>query len=488
MPMENVRGDTVSRLPMKLLSGRKYPFCDWRMVEPGYGMPFWDRYQRVHGTKPWLSPKGVALRTYDLSPGSPVAGMEPTGQVGAYCTLMKDGDKYRLWHETYGGEARGDLSAKICVIESSDCREFVRPELNLIEYEGRTANNIVFGFGLPETGGGFGGHGATVMKDHSALASERYKLVFLGLSPEGEDLLGWVYGAVSPDGYSWRMLPEPVARALSDTQNVCARVENGYKLVLRGWNPMGLAGGGGRRSVRTCFSERFGGFPEPTEILCPPSSFGPMRDIYTSAWQMWPGADIELMLPTLYDRDTDTTEVHVAVSRDGLQWDFPTSRPLYGGRHLPGTQTVYAGVGIVETAPMTWGIPLFISDKAHNEYRLKTRQIHIATIREDGFTAIEADLNGTFSLFPAAFECDSIKLNAVTRPGGSVTARLFTLDQDGGPVPVEGFDYRDFEPLTGNVDWSPLTWNGKKMPEPAGRPLRLEFDITRARLHALKAE
>lgn len=478
----------LTKLPLRFRAGLKYPFCGWNLVEPGYGMPFWQQYQKVHGTKPWLTPKGVQLRTYKLQPGPPAAGSEPTGQVGGYSTLITDGGKFRLWHETYGRDAGGDLKAKICLVESTDCLKWSRPELGLIEYGGTSRNNIVFGYGAPETGGWTGGHGATVFLDEPAPPGERYKMVFLGRALPEDELVASVYGAVSPDGNKWRLIPEPILKALSDTQNVCARTEEGYRLYLRGWTPSGIAGGGGRRAVLASFSEKFGNFPQPEVVLAPPSKWGPLRDIYTTAWQKWPGTGLELMLPTLYDRDTDTTEIHLAVSCNGYDWDFPGEEPLLGGRREDGTQTVYAGVGIAELGEMEWGIPVHTSEKAHNEYRARKRIITIARIREDGFTAIEADLEGVFSLFPALYEGRDIMINALTRPGGSIRARLLTLDRDGGPVPQEGFDYKDCRPLSGDIRWRPLNWNGKGIGMAPERPYRLEFELIRGRIHSFRMD
>lgn len=476
------------KLPLEFRAGRKYPFCDWSLVEPGYGMPFWQRYQKVHGTRPWLTPMGVELRTYRLDPGQPIAGIEPTGQVGGYSTLLSDGGKLRLWHETYGHEATCDLKTKICLIESDDGHEWTRPELGLIEYGGTSRNNIVFGFGKPENGGWTGGHGATIFLDESAPPGERYKMVFLGRNPPEDEFIAAVYGAVSPDGASWNLIGRPLLKALSDTQNVCAKTPEGYRLYLRGWTPSGVAGGGGRRAVLVSVAEEFRDFSEPMEILDPPARWGPLRDIYTTAWQKWPGTDLELMLPTLYDRDTDTTEIHIAVSRDGYTWDFPTDEPLLGGRRETGTQTVYAGVGIVQTGEMEWGIPVHVSEKAHNEYMMRKRTIAVARIREDGFTALEADLEGSFSLFPALFEGEEIKLNALTRPGGSIRARLLTLDRDGGPTPEDGYDYGDCEPLSGDIRWRSINWKGKNIGQAPKKHYRLEFEIIRGRIHSFRIE
>lgn len=485
--MEEYRPEN-DRLPLSFKAGVKYPFCDWSLVEPGYGLPFWASYQRAHGCHPWLSPKGVALKSFKPRLGARVAGDEPTGQVGGYSTLIKYKGVYRLYHETYGAEAHGDLGAKLCVATSSDGENWERPNLGLVSYAGSARNNVVFGAGAKATGKGMGCHGAGILFDPDAPSSEKFKLAFAG--PPGRDgaLGSWLYGAVSRDGLKWKLLPNPLVKTLSDTQNIIASADGGYRLYLRGWSPQNSIGTGGLRTIRLASSPTFGDFGEPEEILRPLAHWGPHVDIYTSSYHRWPGSERELMLPTLYDRAKDTTSVHLAVGQGNGRWDFPFAAPLIEGGDDPALQTVYAGAGI-ETLPSgDWCFPVHLSEKAHNEYRHRKREIYLMTIREDGFTAIEAELEGTFSLYPAFIEGKRLMVNGWARPGGLVRARVLCLSESGLPQPLPGFDYKDSTPLRDDFRWKELSWSGGGLGELKGRAVRLQFDLLRARIHSFRAD
>jgi hypothetical protein len=488
-------------MPFVFERGIKQVFCDWQLVEPGYGMPFWKGYQSRCGTRPWLSPRGIALRAYRPELGPLIAADEPTGQVGGYCTLIKDGGRFRLWHETYGGSNAGDFGAKLCLLESEDCVTWTRPEVGLIQFDGLADNNIVFGYGEAETGGDTGAHGAGVFIDEEGDPSERYKMIFLGPPSEMADgteaeEAAWLYGATSPDGISWKRLSEPVLKVPSDTQNVGLSNPGGgpqgqgsYSLYLRGWHPRGPGGGGGRRVVMLSHAAKFDSFDEPSIVFSSPARWGASRDIYTNSYLRWPGADrAHLMLSTIYDRDTDTTEVHAVTSRDGAAWDLPADTPLFGGKEEPGCQTTYCGCGLVELKEGCWAMAVHISDKAHNEYVRRSRGLYLATIREDGFVGIEADLVGEFTTFPARIEGTRLTVNAWVRPGGQLRAELLRLGKYGEPIPIEGFSLDECTALTGDCLWSELTWEGGSLEKVGKAPLRVRFELIRARIFAIRPE
>ena len=57
-------------------------------------------------------------------------------------TLIRDGDKYRAWGPCWWENSRG-----FCYLESSDGLNWQRPELGVVDYQGRKTNLIDFAFG-----------------------------------------------------------------------------------------------------------------------------------------------------------------------------------------------------------------------------------------------------------------------------------------------------------------------------------------------------
>ncbi len=477
-------------LPILFKKGKKQVFVDWWFVEPGYGMPFWKSYQEKYGTLPWFSPYGIKLTlNRPVLQEEPFLTEDPLGQIGAYCTLMYDKGLYRFWYETYGREAKGDEGAKICYMESEDGRNWRRPRLGLIEYRGSRANNIVYGYGPPEKGGPVGGHGASIFKDPSAPPNQRYKLVHLGRAGKGAHLADWLYGAVSPDGIDWRILKDPILKYTSDTQTVGLYDEElgKYVLYLRGWSPQDALGFGGRRIVRRSESKDFSSFPPPEDVLTPQPWWDPWTDIYTNAYHRWPGAqDAHIMMPALYHRNSDMVEVYFAVSRDGKRWSlFP--QPFISSRDVPGSVSIYVGRGIVPYGRGRWAFPVFISEKAHNEYRRKKRAIYLATIREDGFICVETELKGEFYTFPFRFEGGKLLLNASTLPGGQIRVGLLEVKNRREAVEIKGFSLEDCNPLKGDILWKEVSWKGTSdISRFQGKVLRLRFELVRGKIYSFK--
>ncbi|MBF0564273.1 MAG: hypothetical protein HQK89_03425 [Nitrospirae bacterium] len=485
--------------------GKKNVFIDWHFVEAGYGLPFWKFYQDEHGTRPWLSPYGLALVAArpEIS-STPMLSDDPLGFIGAYSTLVFEGGRYRLWYVTYDFNEEGQEPDKLCYAESTDCRNWQRPVLGFVGYRGSKNNNILYGIGPKEKGGGLGAHGGTVFIDPSSAPSERYKFVHLGPSERGSTLFNWLYGAVSPDGLHWKSLPEPILKYTSDTQSVCRfDGESGqYVLYLRGWSPRNRFGSGGRRIIKCSRSRNFRKFPPPKPLIRPLARWGPSTDIYTNGYQPWPGADMaHVMLPALYHRDTDTLDVHLATSRDCRDWVFHDCGPIISDYENAEKVAMYAGVGIVPVREGKWGLPVFFSRRAHNEYVEERPALYLATLREDGFICLEASLRGEFYTYPCIFKGSRLALNSQSFPGGEIGVEILEVKPRLELTPFEGFTLDECDGVKaltvhvpagvpqGSGVWQTVTWNGSfDVSKLSGKVVRLRFHLIRSRLYAFRFE
>ncbi|MBF0459474.1 MAG: hypothetical protein HQK99_16410 [Nitrospirae bacterium] len=483
----------IQRIPLRFLKGRKQVFTDWQCVEAGYGMPFWKYYQDKFGTRPWFSPYGVSLTVGQPEVLSrPIIENDPLGYIGAYSTLRYEDGLYRLWYCTYDFDKDGQENDKICYAESRDFKDWLRPDLGLISYRGSRHNNIVYGAGTKGTGGDMGAHGATVFYDPSAPSQSRYKMVYLGPAKQDAGLMNWLYGAVSPDGIHWKAMRSAVGKFSSDTQSVALYDEalKKYVMYVRQWTPQTAAGFGGRRVVARTESDAFKRFPAPEPVLLPEPSWEPSLDIYTNAYNRWPGAEAaHIMLPALYHRNTDTITLHLAVSRDGHRWSMPKPTPILAENSSYEKVTTYAGTGIVPYGEGKWAFPVFFSRRAHNEYVSERPAIHAAIIREDGFMAVESTLKGEFYTYPCVFEGSRLLLNSSSYSGGEIRVEIIELKPKFEIHPFEGFSIDDCDPVTGNSMWRPVMWKGTgDISALAGRVVRIRFLLIRSRILAFRFE
>jgi hypothetical protein len=481
----------INVLPIEFGS-TKMVFCDWWFVEAGFGLAFTQAQQAANNNRPMFMPYGVRLRVArpTLSERPVIVPDHPADGVtmGGYCTLLKDGGKYRLWYESYLPLEHEDENARICYAESDDGFTWTKPNVGIYEYQGSKANNLVYSHG----------HGATIFIDPAAKPNERYKMTHLDAVPlqmvNGKQMNAFLFGAVSPDGIRWTRLKEPLIKHTSDTQSVAQYdpVTKKYVAYLRGWDPQTRAGYGGRRMVMRTESPEFADFPEPAMVLSLGPEDPPDADIYTNAFRQWPGAGrAYLMIPAIYHRATDTVDLRLAVSHDGVRWHFPDREPFLSvGEPGSGYEgSIYAGAGTVPLGNGMWAFPVTRFHKTHNMGFQPTAQhprqggISLAMLPEDGFVALEAESRGECWTQPATFTGSRLLLNCWGLTGSRVAVEITTAD--GEPLP--GFALDDCAGLSGDQLRAPMTWKGSSdVSALRGKLVRIRFSLNRIRLHAFQ--
>ncbi len=415
-------------------------------------------------------------------------------RINVYSTLFEDEGRFRLYYETHLVAAKDqpeDLKAMLAYAESGDGVHWEKPTVGRATFDGSTQNNIVYGLDLAH---GRGAHGATVFKDPSAPAEQRYKLVHMA-RVGGE--LG-VYGAVSPDGTSWSAIEQPLLNGyMSDTQTVVAfdEAKGRYVGYFRGWNGLQHGKWHGRRTIAYAETEDFTHWPEPRVIVEPDKHDGPDTDIYTNAYIAWPGAgDAYLMFPAFYQRAADVLEVQLMTSRDGVRWERASREPVVPAGE-PGSSWeggVYAGCGLAALQPGEWSLPIGPQWHTHNQEHFAQGRtadpphrgyVCRAIWRQDGLTSLEAPAEGRCTTVPLIFSGSRLELNVWTRFAGEVRVEL--IEASGSPIPGFGFD--ECEPVTGDAPRHIVSWNGNSdLSAWSGTPVRLRLWLRRARLHALQ--
>ncbi len=483
------------------LGTKKLIFIDWSLIEPGYGLSF-------GGVEPesWEIPYGIKLSAHlpklSLEPlvkaDRPWEEGEALTGLGVYNTLLEDDGIFKLFYDagTMTGELDSDedtgTQRVLAYAESTDGINWIKPNIGTITYKGSRENNLVFGL---EASPGRDAHGASVFIDPSAADSERYKLVSMG-SYKGRFC---IFGAVSPDGFKWKLIEKPlVPQYISDVQEIVRfDAEKGkYVGYFRGWTAHEHGTSHGRRIISYSETEDFSNWPRPTPLVTASVHDSPDTDIYTNSYNLWPGADAHLMLPALYHRIEDYTDVHMMTSRDGQNWQRPIQGPILaaGEPGTPSVGSIYAGHGLVSLKPGEWSTPVTPRRASHNtvffDNSMKESGVFAATWREDGFMSLDADSYGAFTTLISDFDGKIMKINTYTRLGGEVLVEIADASSDNRRVhapALPGRSFEDCDPIEGDHISKTVTWKGNSdLSNWTGKPVRIRFRMRRAKIYAVR--
>ncbi len=141
------------------------------------------------------------------------------GSHSAYVTVLKDGDRYRMYYRGWPDTEQPD---QVCYAESLDGVHWVKPNLGIVEWNGSKRNNILRN--------GLGSHNFTPFVDTrtGVPADERYKAVGRGLHPKNT-----LWAFASADGIRWRTVGDApvITDGRFDSQNLAFWDPNRNKYV-----------------------------------------------------------------------------------------------------------------------------------------------------------------------------------------------------------------------------------------------------------------
>lgn len=496
--------------PFVLASNVVY-FHDWRYVNPGAyrwlkpdgqsaGLFTLDpvpamRYEFVH------MPLGIGLVAQKATKTEPVLTPEKADAIFLFGgTLIHEDGRYRLWYDCWpkehiGSEHMGNFNY-VRYAESDNGVDWKLPSLGLIEYEGSRDNNIVYGPSLtPKTGY----HGGCVFSDPSAPAHERYKAFHLGYvssdalakfrkeRPDDIDPIAlggpWgLFGATSPDGLRWTPMPDPLVIQNSDTHNVCTYdVATGkYVAYCRSWFFY-------RRTIGRMESDDFRRFPLPEELFWPNALMEPYDTWYANAKTIMPGTtDYHVMFPMRWRLTEDKFDFHLATSPDGVVWGFVPGGPV-SERGDPGAWdagVVAPGLGLVDLPGDRMGILFAGSPVPHKHPRRPPLgALAWAWWPKDRLVALEAPVEGSFSLWALKFQGRTVHLNFRTPVTGFVQVEACGPDENVLP----GRSFAECDRLSGDHLDHVVTWKGQAdLGHPEAEAVTLRFRMRSAKLFAVK--
>ncbi len=489
------------------------PFLDWYGVWAG-AVGFND-----DGTA-WGSeiPKGVQLSVQEPSMSEPlrIDGRETFGQG---FTVWREAGIYRMWFSR--SFAMDDWSeGALLYAESADAMEWKTARVGLYEHDGSKDNGIVYPKAIPN---------GAVFRDPNGASGERYKLIdrehraqyrsqtFVG-SENVERLIADLRGqgftdaqisgtearigrflsaAVSPDGLHWTKSDEPILEH-SDGIGIVRYDDLLEKYV--GYVRIAL---GGRRVIGRAETDDFWHWPQPSVVLQPDSQFPPTVDFYNPVYIPYPGdgyrletgADdrsgrFHLMFPSLYHRDTDTVDVYLAVSRDGMNWTWPERKPVLplGPAGSGRGGMIYASSSLVELGEDQWALLVSTTDSLHEvrlppEHQGYTKRW--AIWKPDRLVALEAPVEGSVTLHERECRGETLAVNFETKPHGWIRMELIecTIYPAMQVKPLKGYSFAECEPLQGDEPCAQVRWNGSSsLAALKGKRLRVRVQLLQAKL------
>lgn len=448
-------------------------------------------------------PLGIRLVAKPATKTGPVFTPEKANEMYIFGgNIIHDNGVYRLWYDCWprehiGSPEMGNYNL-VRYAESDDGTNWRLPKVGMIEHGGNKDNNIVYGGPLTE---GTGYHGGSVFKDPSAPSEERYKAFHLGhLSREryekykkerpddidpmavGEKSAWALFGAVSPDGFKWKQLPEPFIVQNSDTHNIgtydVARKK--YVGYIRTWYMR-------RRTIGITQSDDFRRFSFPEELIWPDATQNPYDLWYANAKTMMPGTiDYHVMFPMRWSLIDDRFEFCLATSPDGIVWGFvpggPVCKPGNAGEWDGGVTA--PGLGLVNLPGDRIGIPFCGSAVPHKHPRRPPLgALGWATWDKERLVALEAETEGSFATWPVVFKGRNIHLNFRTAFAGYV--KVEALDSDWNVLP--GRSFADCDYMSGNCLDKTVTWKGNSdLGHNENSPVILRLKLRTAELYAVR--
>jgi hypothetical protein len=263
-------------------------------------------------------------------------------------------------------------------------------------------------------------------------------------------------------------------------------------------------------------TEKDGMFMTPDNasvVLAADSGDNPHSDIYYNAAIIYPWAqDVYFMFTSQFRHfspernpyirpkiagqweDFGLLEVQMAISRDGITWSRPSREPYFPTGLADEWDRWYAvmGPGMVKRGNYLY--QYYVSTgRTHDSVVVRPEYDNVPAElggvgavkqRLDGYMSADVDHRGGWLETPViSFKGKQLRLNIDT--GAMGTAFVELRDADGKPIP--GFTIGDCEEIAGNYIDQNVYWKGNKdVSSLAGKPIKLYFKLSRAKLFAFQ--
>jgi hypothetical protein len=448
--------------PRKLTRGAPQIFVDLDALEKLDNVQQLLHSAEKHPANPVISP----TRPWEREGGGPAASV----------IFDREEKIFKCWYQGVIGDKLGTTQYgphTLNYATSTDGVHWDRPDLGLHEVCGTKNNNVVV---PPEYHDGKD-HWESVNKDpFDPDPKRRYKA--FGWSSR----TGGLHTAFSQDGLNWTHSPGIVVPGGDAQSMMIDTLKKRYVLFVRS----------GPRA--TYESTDFVHWSKPNESLPWPHGgnvYNHNGFVYGETylgWVTWFHSDEQHpRFPRL--------ELHLLTSRDGLHYSLVT----------PDAAVVPCGIiGDWDRwmTMLTGAPPARVGDKLHIYYRGFSRRhkpfglkggfndtyeaggVGLATIRLDGFASLAAGFDGgQVTTKPVIFEGSTLSINAKADAHARVVVEV--LAETGQVIP--GYSAEDCTAMTSDRVDHAVSWKANNDVGPlAGRPVRLRFHLTNARLYSYR--
>lgn len=472
---------------------------------------------------PWRHNLKVTLVQADKHPENPVLRRGPKGAPDhghaiLYGTVLKDDDVFRMWYlgmsqtKVEKGQAPG-WWRPMCYAESKDGVNWTKPELGLVEFNGNKKNNICLIEGPV--------HSMTRVDDFLSVLyepddpdpSHRYKVAFVahmpyddikdGMSNVGvkERRVGTTICATSADGLSWQVVGDRPANAGGERFEVSSLYRfgdfyysSGQLLSPWAWRPDGSKTGRTTLAFRspdfkTWSQATAHAYSRPGQLTEPPVP-GEQMHMGMGLWNrgnvlvglhgMWQDAAAKPEKGENWNKGV-AIDLGLVVSNDGVHFREPVPNFRIIARGEPGAwddTALVQGHAFVNHGDKT----MIWYSHWDTSANLKTMEIGLATLRQDGFGYLSAQEEDNDAEFITDFfeldENETIHLN-VSRVSLDAPLTVELLDRRAQPIP--GYSVKvSTSGLHVPVVWSKPVTAGRK------RALRIRYPVgIRAHVYAV---
>lgn len=410
------------------------------------------------------------------------------------------GGGWRLYYSNFNpgamaaaGGARAARSAMM-VAESDDGLRWRKPELDLFLDASGGPTNVVLCPGLQLD--------APSVRQDAADPAEPWKLLSFAFDPGAADWQHESFGMhayTSLDGLRWQPVRRDGKRVLraGDRSALMADTIDGEYWLYTRHPEMGRLTGG--RAVYLSRSSDFRNWTEPELVLRPDLGDEPGVEFYGMPVFRRHGWFVGLL--EYWQSDTDTIDVHLAVSRDGRNWQRPWRQPFIAGTYpwnRRWSSCASNGPIILNEAMV------FYFGGRMTSHHYTTSMLHGAIGRAalplDRFCAIEGlNHGGQFTTPALVWPGGELALNADTRESfcshplqcnGEIGIEV--LDAGGTAWAdwsgVQQASFRGNTHCRCRVGAGVVRWPGdRSLAALAGREVRLRFHLRHARLYTFAA-
>ncbi len=462
-------------------------FLDRHVIDDAWGVERSVHQPEKHGQNP-LIPAEVGL------------SKSHSGTTVLYDPQTK---RFRMWTRSW--DQRRPTYAKSLYwsyFESADGTQWTAPELNLVEMDGSTKNNVI----RAEDGVALGG--VSVVEVAPRLRPRGRYAMFYSATLE-KPRPGQTHGmehrvAWSEDGLRWKDQPEnPVLRGRSDTFNMIVynKERDVFMLYCRpsvNANQIRRVAYSESRDLITWTQPKTIVFPDEADTVSMFYSMVvvPYHGMYLGFLQnfYFYSDNPTDAAATRLGPKTHQLDIELAWSRDGITWDRHPKRPIFLPTGLPGqfdSGMVSMQQAIIEDES---GISLYYdgTPALHVAEEVKTRKgtgLGLLRLRKDGFVSLDAQKEGYVLTKPLLIPGGKLHINAQTAPDGFIRVALRRGDGVNDGDWIDGWTYDQGRQFQGDSTDAILSWkDGQSLEALKGRSVRLHFWMNKAKLYSFWME